>query len=146
MHIVERRREGFKIVRQARIVVDDVDKVIANVTFLVGVGHLVVAVCRHHGRNVEDELDAPVTPTVGEFTVLIVPGVEAAGVELGTFQAAKGAQVPQEGRIGRRADVVHQDLAFVRLAVANVNHTNFVAVHGRNSIKGGDRATSHVVV
>ena len=138
--------EGVKIVWEPRVVVYDVDKVVANVSFFVRVRHLVVAIGGHHGRNVKDELNASITPTIGEFAVLVVARVKSSRVELGTFQATQCSYIAQEGCVGWWPNIVHEYISFVGLTVANVNYADLVAVDSRYSIKRGDCTTDHIVI
>jgi hypothetical protein len=97
--IVERRRKCVEVVGKTGIVEDDVNKVITNVALLIRVCHVVVAVRRHHGWDVEYEFHAAVTPAVCEFSISIVARVQTSCIELRVFQSAESAEITDESSV-----------------------------------------------
>ena len=74
-------RECVEVEGCARFVPYDVDKVVADVAFLVCASGVGVEVGRHHGCDVEDDFGRAVAPAVRVFAVAVKFAIEALHVE-----------------------------------------------------------------
>lgn len=92
MYVVEGAWECVEVVRQARVIEDDIDEVVTDVTLLVGICHVVVGIRWHHCRDMVDQLHAPVAPHVCELSISIPASIQASSVELGIFKTSQCAQ------------------------------------------------------
>jgi len=74
-------RECVEVEGCARFVPYDVDKVVADVAFLVRAGWVGFEIGGHHCCDVEDDLGGAVSPAVGVFTVGVKLAIETLHVE-----------------------------------------------------------------
>lgn len=86
IHIVELRRESVESKWQSRIIEDDVDEVVSNMSFLANALRISIQIGWHLRRYMKDDFRDSITPTECVFSIGVVFFIKALCIELGTLQ------------------------------------------------------------
>ena len=120
--------DGAKLVLQARVVVDNGDKIVPNVHFLVAAGRVGLQFSGHHGGHVIDNLSDVVMVTVGKLPIrskfIQAPQVDHVWGHVCQFH--HGTQSVQEVDVAGRTKRVGQNLQFGSLSSLDVDHSYLV--------------------
>ena len=128
IEIVILRLESVEIKRDPGVVVDDVDKIVANVTFLLNALRVSYEIRWHHRRNMEHNFRYAVAPSIGMCAISVAFSIEPLGIKRGASERYFSPK-PREKIVVERGSLgIGENFSLRFLAFANVDDACLVAV------------------